>query len=266
MKKEMRKSSVKGATKVVISVALVIAMLFSLCACGKDDKPSDNREPVTSVSELPKDGLGVDEPGQEIDPGFEAPTTTTTTEQQNNGSYSYTIYEGFTVTMDVDINDYVITTEYGTFFQIYNLATDLGWVGSDYPGQPESTPRYELANGDMTTLFSFEAFDEVADGTNGGHQVSYFSVEFVQTNDFATYYYQNDSNVAHNNATVHLDPHYEIDDYRLDGKGYYLSHDDVVLIAYILWACAENPGVDPLDGIGISNVAHRTNSNGYDLH
>ena len=260
----------KSHARKLLCAVLALSMVLPFASCNKkdDDNGNDSGEKgptIPSVSELSKGGLGVDEPGQEIDSGFEAPTDTTTNAQQS-GSNSYTIYEGFTVTMPIDINDYLITTEYGTFFKLYTFATDLGWKPSDYAGQPESTPRYEYANGDMTVLFSYEAFDEVADGTNGGHQISDMYVDFVLSNDFATSYYKNDSNPAHNNAAVQLDPHYEIDDYRLDGKGYYMSHDDIVLMAYILWACTDNPNEDPLANLGISSVSHGTNANGYKLH
>lgn len=268
MKKEMRKSSVMGA-KVVISIMLIVSMLCTLCACGKDDKPSDNREPVTSVSELPKDGLGVDEPGQEIDPGFEAPTTTTTETQQNsgNGSYSYTIYDGFTVTMDIDINDYIVVNDYGMFLQLYDLATDLGWSAIDgYPGNVISVPRYtfDCGNG-CTMLFDFEAYGQNIDGKDYP-QLHNIWVKFVTTGDYSVNYYSSSSDATQKNVVVNLDEHYAIDEYRLNGKGYGLCHDDVVLIAYILWACSENPGQDPLANVGVSNVQNAPTVNEYTIH
>lgn len=57
--------------KKIATLFLAACMMFSAAACGNGTQKY--RESITQVEELPKDNLGVDEPGMEIDTGAELP-------------------------------------------------------------------------------------------------------------------------------------------------------------------------------------------------
>jgi len=222
---------------------MMICVLFSLTACNGN---SGNTEPQQNagistrgdqeISQIP--GPGVDEPHQEIDPGANIAEPTdepiaTSEPVAQSGTYSYTVY-GKTLSMDINIEDYILTSNKGNkFFLIYDLARSLGWTtdrNDDDPYDACSAESYFYKDGDMTTWIQLDCY------RNDNQQLMIFDGRHVH-DDLTTY-------SGYRTFVCYFSEHNC--DYRLNGLGWSLSYDDIVILSYTLWLASTNPGEDPL--------------------
>lgn len=237
-----------GSFRKAVSLTLIASMCASLAAC-----QSVNESTVTDTSETTT----------------EATTATTSTETTESSEteetskfsqdYAYTIYEDsdnpLTLSMGVNIDDYISQSEDGEVFELFKLASDLGWLEKglytyeDYEAATESDPDqkrighsnwYSYSYDDHRAVFIInEYIDNIPDSDR--RQVSLISFEYMK-NEFTLPYFEDaDSNYAHNKVVLGFDYHYDDDIYFVGGQRSMCSREDAIVIAYTLWVMTNSP-------------------------
>lgn len=283
MKNIITKSATSSYKKVVC-ILLAVSMVLSLAACtnGNDNKESvsstsesispvptqpDETKPIESsvapteeTSETPSE-IQTMEPTQEptAEPTQE-PTTEEPTQKPADGKYTYTIYGAYEVTMDVNIEDYIVEVRGNKYFKLWQLAFDCGWDASGWntsvgdfviydKDDPEAHKAIKFVRNDgFTTVLSLSK--EVKDDHL---RLIGFSSDFT---DVDSSFYRFDDYNTQSDVSVHF---YEPGgDYRLSGNGCEVSYDDIVLLAYVTQELEKNPGLNPIWAIFGEN--HKTHS------
>lgn len=229
--------------KAVVSIIVILCMLFSLTACNGSSNDQHNAGISTRNDEkIDEVTHGVDEPHQEINSGanFVKPSdepTSTSEPVVQSGAYSYKLYGKYDVSMDINIDDYIMTNDNGTFFRFDKLAKELGWAGNR---DDNDSDIYSRVDGSLETSFGFRCYyEESVTGTNG-HQLIEFTFIHGDGHGFG----------------CDFDRHYDKCEYRLIGQGWYVSHDDIVLLTYVLWLASTDPGADPMVAIFGENSSY----------
>lgn len=233
----------------VMSAMLVVCMLvFSMTACGtvsqQDVRPTtehsteevgnnDQNEPVDPID----DGYWHDDPTEE--PTTEEPTEEPTSQPQT-GAYTYNVY-GYTISMDVNVDDYISSGDSGKVFKLARMAYDLGWAGNDiYTAVDSSDYRsyssewYAHHDGDITTRIDLGYYNEEQVPGRDGSQFRTLSIIYPN------------SGVNEVSTACTFAKHYDDCEYMISGTGWYASYEDIVMITYIFWSAANNPGVSPM--------------------
>ncbi len=287
--------------KKATSIVLISAMTLSLTACG--DKNEKQKEPGTTAEKLSTEqgATATDfvEPDIDIDPGAiittetktetetetqtetqtETETTTeaSTSAPQGQYAYTYTIYDGIVLSMDVNIDDYVIIADDGIpCFRLYQLAGDMGWlsmgvydkatVDASNDVDVYGPSWWSYSNGEMRTQFELDYSDSE-------HLPAPFSdkapfrgihIRFIEQDTIRSYY--NDDDINHKLIDIDIKRGYGDVQYRVSGYSCAISRDDFVLIAYILWFMPQHCGeAEPLcsqfdekwgRGTGATNVLY----------
>ncbi|MCR5205997.1 MAG: hypothetical protein K6E47_13225 [Lachnospiraceae bacterium] len=233
--------------KAVVSIIVILCMLFSLTACNGSSNDQHNAGISTrDDKEIDEVTHGVDEPHQEINSGanFVKPSdepTSTSEPVVQSGAYSYKLYGKYDVSMDINIDDYIMTNDNGTFFRFDKLAKELGWAGNE---DGNSSNAYSRVDGSLETSFGFRYYnEETVTGTDG-----------YQLRGFGFYHGDNSG------FECDFGKHYDKCEYRLIGQGWYASHDDVVLLTYVLWLASTNSGADPMISVFGDDVSDYTHS------
>jgi hypothetical protein len=246
--------------KKAISIVIVTMLMISLVGCGDS---SDNTTAQTSgskenrmtteeeMSTQEEAGNPIDEPNQEIDEGVnlpsdieeddtEEPTTEAADDSQPQGKYTYTIYNGIELSMDVNVDDWIATNKEGNdYFKIYDLAEELGWEGTnlnDYGFAQQLD--YHTSDGPVVQFY-LAADNEKPDGWEM-KRLSMIAYHFTTGAPDYDFYYSMDEvieNHKYASAFVYI-PEYNDDTIECIIPGAFLSaasKDDVILIAYLLW-------------------------------
>ena len=254
------RSSLIASMKKAISIVLVMLMMFSLAACGNSSdnttaQTSGKENRVTTEEEMStqeRAGDPIDEPNQEIDEGVNLPTDTeedteeVTTEAPSNpqpqGKYTYTIYDGIEISMDVNVDDYIVTNKKGDeFFHIYELAESLGWEGINPDEDGDSTMFSYQTNEGAVMKFEVSSGDDYADGWD---EYEFEKIDGIYSDfttgapDFGLYYDMNETGLQekHTGSSIIINPDIDAAKYGIGGAfGKAASRDEVILIAYVLW-------------------------------
>ena len=254
----------------VISIITVASMLLTLTACGGTTASqqgagmvTEENDTVERVTEIPN------EPGYDIAPGADIPETSTeepssteespsdndTTENPpTGGAYTYTVYDGITINMDVNIDDYIMTNDNGSFFELYKLMFDYDWLASGIYSEKDDSeslsyaPRwYSRVDGELMTIIELANNDNHLVSVNGRDAKQFYSLSITyRTESGGTYYNSDDNDIMHSPLTVEFSERQGTLDYRILGNGGAISRDDIVLISYIIWTYSNNPGINPL--------------------
>lgn len=234
----MKKMNNAPAGAKVVFMLLTLCMLFSLTACGKsgssDSQGQHGAGIATShdqeITEIP--GPGVDEPHHAISTGVDIEVSSQPA--QPAGQYTYTIYDGVVINMDINVDDYIITNNAGQkVFKIYDLAHDkLGWEGNESGDIAYRSDRYNL-------------------GDNQVYLIPYTDTQQLSDIDF-------------NYSGCELG--YRIDkcDYMISGTCYMASYDDIVFLSYVLWLGATSPESNPME-VFSGHYTLGYDSNGIDV-
>lgn len=253
-------------TKVVF-VIFVMFMMLSLVGCGEEDTTSEqNANAITTeeerttqedIDDNPELPGGEQEIATEVVLSTEATTETTTeattevtteaTTEAPSGKYSYTIYGGIQVSLDTNIDDYIITDDEGLpFFKLYDVATELGWNCEN-----DAYSQYTYDCGDYVTYFNYWNNDEQIE--NGSAFDYYYQIEsidfdflsdFTRGESFNPYYVSKNGNDAHKALSVQFSKHYDSLQYCVPGSAV-MSRDDIILVTYLLESVKHNPGENP---------------------
>ena len=251
MKNKIMKSATSSYKKVVC-ILLAVSMVLSLTACknGNDNKESNTTTESTTISPVPTQHdetkpiessvAPTEEPS--VTPS-ETPTaeptqepTSEPTQKPDDRMYTYKIYDQFEVTMGINIDDYILVTEWGKVFMLHQLAWDCGWEATSDGISPIDKDSPEAAETAVIRL------------DNG------VSPCFAITGDasFCLVYRNRDNSVYPNEegcaeyANLSFENGSHTDEYMIKKLKKFLSYDDVILIAYVLWSDSVNPGINPV--------------------
>lgn len=246
--------------KRLLAALLALAVTAAcLTGCGGENKTEDKKEGTTTQATTTTGETTTTT--AETTVSEQATTTTTTTAattkpkketgSQSTGSYTYTIYGDVTVTMDVDINKYIFEYEGRQCFDLIPMAYDLGWAGADkytvanWGADDGSTLQtwYTYHSGDMIIRVNLYGYAE--DQILNGRQLSGIGVKHCPDGDYSKRYYE-DNDPLHMITSCDVKKHYDNCKYKIPGLGWYASYDDIVLLTYIFWSEANNPGNSPL--------------------
>lgn len=271
--------------KKVASIILVSSLVFSLVGCGEDSE-SDAKMTTEEYSTEAEEKDMIEEPNQDIDEGAVLPDTTTeeaNTEDDDfyvkdaegmgddtdeepattapsqggntSGKYSYTLYDGaVTINMDVNVDDYIKINGNGQFFELYRLAYDYGWLGQDiYSTDTDEYATYGSEwythhDGDIVTRLEFGNSNEDKIPGKDASQLKTIIVSYYSEGGSPAdnYYGADDSNVFHRGSFCKISDHYDDCAYKIIGPGWWMSYDDIVILSFVLWSGASNPGDSPL--------------------
>ena len=233
-----------------ISLALISSMCVSLAACNNEPDPTttETSESVTTSTTA-------------TETTTEAPTETEPSETgpDFSKSYTYSLYtetdHSMTLDMNVNIDDYITKTDDGEVFELFRLASDLGWLEkgnytyADYEEAVKEDPNqkkigksnwFSFSYGDHRSIFIInENIDDIPD--YGRRQVSRISFEYTK-NEFSLPFFDDaTSNPAHGQAILFFPNHFERICYYVGGQRSMCSRDDAIIIAYSLWAVSNSP-------------------------
>lgn len=259
----------------VISIVIVASMLLTLTACGGTASQQDAAVTTESNSTMTQQPGAPEEPNQDIDDGADIseptedpnpstgePSSTedpssnngTTENPPTGGAYTYTVYDGITINMDVNIDDYIMTNDNGSFFELYKLMFDYDWLASGIYSEKDDSeslsyaPRwYSRVDGELMTIIEIANNDNHLVSVNGRDVKQFYSLSITyRTESGGTYYNSDDNDIMHSPLTVEFSERQGTLDYRILGNGGAVSRDDIVLISYIIWTYSNNPGINPL--------------------
>ena len=235
-----------------ISAILAASMCISLVSCKEqpiESLPTETTPTVTTTTET-------------TETTTEA-TTTETTEPEVTGpfskSYAYRIFMGtdnsMTIDMNINIDDYITTDGEKQVFELYRLASDLGWLEKgvytydDYIAAMEKDPNqtkighsnwFEYRYDDHRAVFTISEYIEDIKEYKA-RQVSWISFEYLKS-DFAMPYFDDSSkNPAHKNVKLCFKKHYDKLEYYVSGQRSVCSRDDAIITAYGLWIITNSP-------------------------
>lgn len=260
------RNSVPSGIRKVISIVVIVSMLMSLVGCKKAAATSESNgtsEGAVTASESSSDSSAAN--GSTESAGSELSESEATTAAPVSGAYTYTVYGDIQLSMDINVDDYIFETSNGKFFRIYQLAYDCGWLGNDqYSATSDDIDEsfmpsfYAYHNGDFCARISLDKYSDenLPNALNG--QVSFIGVSYHydSAGEYGDYYTADDCTSDPSHRALHVDfaKHYGDCDYRMDGEGWYMSYDDIVIISYIFWAESENPGTNSLvEAIGLDS-------------
>ena len=234
-----RKMLVIKFVKVMSAMLVVCMLVFSMTACGTVSQ-QDNR-PTTEYSTENEGENPAHDPVDPIDDGYwhddptEEPTTEEPTSQPQTGAYTYNVY-GYTISMDINVDDYIT----GDWFLLAEMAYDLDWAGNDiYTSVDTSDPTtyssqwFAHHDGDITTRITLGYYNE-EEMPGGGYQ--FRTLDVIYPN----------SDVNEVSTACTFAKHYDDCEYKINGLSWHASYEDLVMITYIFWSAANNPGVSPM--------------------
>ena len=238
--------------KKILSTILATSLIISATACS--NQKDDRIDPTTRTTESEMLETGMSEPNQTIDPVNTDPTTSETSETAAPaGQYTYTLYAGtaneVTISMDVNIDDYIYVGQNGSSLELGRLASDLGWleqgqytwddVLAAHQANPDETNIgyanwYTFNYGDHRAMFVLDWYEEDMPGVNRS-QVYAITFRYLENNSNANFFSDG------RNGGVAFSQHYDLVCYGIGGQHCMCSRDDAIVIAYGLWYYANNP-------------------------
>ncbi|MBQ6633410.1 MAG: hypothetical protein IJH80_04430 [Ruminococcus sp.] len=253
----------------ITSAAIAASIMLTLTACGDSSSQQDSgmvteeNSTIERVTEIPN------EPGYNIAPGADIPETSTeepsSTEESpsdngtvdnppTGGEYTYTVYDGITINMDVNIDDDIMTNDNGSFFELYKLMFDYDWLASGTYSEKDDSESlsyasrwYSRVDGELMTIIEIANNDNHLVSVNGRDVKQFYSLSITySTESGEPYYNSGDTDIMHSPLTVEFSERQGTLDYRILGNGGAISRDDIVLISYIIWTYSNNPGINPL--------------------
>lgn len=235
--------------KRITSTILTACLILTVTACNKDNQPTVTTR--TTESEMLETGMS--EPNQTIDPVNTDLSDSETSEAtaDTSGLYTYTIYAGTanetTISMGINIDDYILTNQNGSMLKLSKLATDLGWLEQGQYGWDEIDAAYTNGNtdvgyanwytfgyGDHRSMFILDSYAEDMPGVNRS-QIMAISFNYLENDSNANFF------PGGRNGGVAFEKHYDEVCYSISGQHCMCSRDDAIVIAYGLWYYANNP-------------------------
>ena len=228
----------------VVVIVIAVFVCFFMTACKKNEASATAE--ATSGSVIETDEAEVDESVEE------SATANETTAPAAEGMYTYTIYEGteneMTLSMDVNIDDYIISTSYtDSFFSMGQMARSLGWLpngDANFDSSSDVLLYYSYDYGDGTQMI-FRGGENYSDNAFLDRpQIESYSVHLAPIESYMECFYSGDVEDNLTGITVDMGRHYEDLSIITTNRDFACaaSRDDIVIIAYIFWSASEHPG------------------------
>ena len=244
----------KGFAKKAVSLLLTASLCASVSSCKTGPDESTTSETVTTVTTTSETTT--------VTTTTET-TEATTTETEPTGpftkSVAYRLFVGnsnsMTIDMNVNIDDYITKDGDKEVFELYRLASDLGWLEKgvysydDYVAAIEANPNqtkighsnwFEYKYGDHRAVFTISEYIEDIKKFDS-RQVSWISFEYLKNDLGMPYFEDANSNYGHGKVLFGFKKHYDKLCYYVSGQHCVCSRDDAIIIAYGLWYFTVNP-------------------------
>lgn len=276
--------------KKIISAVLIVAMMLSAVACGKENSKETSKKSKSDSTSTTKESVVEDtllteeseteatqvtsEPNQTLPSDVNISETSETTEQPQPGKYTYTVYEGTeyeeTFTLDVNIDEYFYVAEGNgeRYFDLPRLCKELGLdiiCGKFDSLLPEGEHSGEAilfrdeSRGMCIRIMPFMK--------NGRDCYEYFEVQFFTPSE--ENYYKKDEIAGQFQYYTSVAVFKSSDLYAyIDGLNGYskgLSYDGIVILTYCMEYIRENPGENPFYYTGWDGSTNSSDSLRYDL-
>ena len=243
MKKiENRNTFVKKA----VSSLLIASLCASAAACHTEPTEIPSTESSTTVTTT-----------SETTTVTTTTETTETTKTEPSGPdfskrIAYRLFPGtidaMTIDMNVNIDEYITTDGDKEVFELYRLASDLGWLEKgvysydDYVAAMETghSNWFEYKYGDHRAVFTISEYIEDIEKFNS-RQVSWISFEYLKNDLGMPYFDDSSSNYGHGKVLYGFKKHYDKLCYYVSGQHCVVSREDAIIIAYGLWFFSVNP-------------------------
>ena len=251
----------------VMSIILATCMLISLSACGgagasqQDVQPTTQYATVDPVSDVPEDPAGEPDDGYwHEDPTEDPSVNEDPTTQPQTGAYTYNVY-GVTISMDVNVDDYIYDNNGSKWFDLIPMIYDLGWAGADTYTEADWNNSdttfvtwFTHRDGDIVSRIDLANYSEETLPGVTGHQFASIDLKYLADGG-GMYYPVDDPDIMHRNTLCNFGKHYSDCEYRLSGISWYASYEDIVMITYIFWSAANNAGSNPMvSSFGTTNT------------
>ena len=250
MEENISEYTMKDLIKKTICIAVTASLCAYLAACDKDPVATTTTE-ETTVTTTETSATETSETTEETEETTPGPDFST--------DHAYRLYAGtddsMTLNMKIDIDDYITKTDDGEVFELFKLASDLGWreMGvysyEDYleavkedPDQKKigHTNWFSYDFDDHRSVFIINEYIEDIPEYNR-RQVSLISFEYMKNEFTLPFYDDSFSNPAHGKVQLGFDCHYDDICYYVGSQHSVCSRDDAIVIAYSLWVIANSP-------------------------
>jgi len=243
----------KEFTKKAISLLLTASLCASVSSCKTEPDESVTSESSTTVTTTSETTT--------VTTTTETSETTTETEPTSPFSkrIAYRLFPGtidaMTIDMNVNIDDYIKTEGDKEIFELYRLASDLGWLEKgaytydDYVSAMAENPDqtkvghsnwFEYKYGDHRAVFTISEYIEDIKKFDS-RQVSWISFEYLKNDLGMPYFDDANSNYGHGKVLYGFKKHYDNLCYYVSGQHCVCSREDAIIIAYGLWFFSVNP-------------------------
>ena len=243
-------------SKKALSILLTVSLCASVSSCKTEPAQSTTTESETTVTTTT-------ETTEETTTTTTTETSETTTDTEPTSPFSkriaYRLFpgtnDGMTIDMNVNIDDYITKDGDKEIFELYRLASDLGWrekgvyTYDDYVTAMAENPDqtkighsnwFEYKYGDHRAVFTISEYIEDIKDFNS-RQVSWISFEYLK-NDFGIAYFDDaGSNFGHGKVLFGFKKHYNKLCYYVSGQNCVCSREDAIIMAYGLWFFSVNP-------------------------
>ena len=249
----MKKTDYRNlAFKKAVSLLLTVCLCASAASCGAEPAVTTTESTTATTTSETTTATTTSE------------TTTETTEPEPTGpdfskSIAYSLFpdtnNAMTINMNVNIDDYITTDGDKEVFELYRLASDLGWLEKgaytydDYVAAMEANPDqtkighsnwFEYKYGDHRTVFTISEYIEDIKIFDS-RQVSWISFEYLRNDMGMPYFEDSGSNYGHGKVLFGFKKHYDKLCYLVSGQHCVCSREDAIIIAYGLWFFSVNP-------------------------
>lgn len=165
---------------------------------------------------------------------------TTTYGEKSTPVFDYEVYDDVSLSIGVNVDDYIVEDADGKWFRVAKLAYDCGWLGDNTYSAVDSHVEATYTPGVLSYDDGSAQVSLMLDGYHdeivpGGEDSQLCAVEMSYS-----------TGGEPETMSVYFDRHFSEDEYRIEGYEWYVSRDDMVVLCYILWSESIQPGETPL--------------------
>ena len=239
----------KTIIRKTVSIILTASIGASLASCRTTPTTTNTRDYQTTVTTTTSETTEI--PTTETEPPTPTPLFTKT--------YTYTLFEDndvpLTLSMNIDIDEYLKSTDDGEVFELFRLASDLGWLEmgeytyEDYQAAMAEDPDQKKIGhsnwftydyGDHCAVFSIALWiDDIEE--YGEPQLSLATFEYLRKDLTLPFFDDYLDNPAHGKVILNYRRHFSLAEYHVEGQHCRCSRSDAIILAYSLWCITNSP-------------------------
>lgn len=210
---------------------LILVLVFLLCSCGtvtEESKTTNVSKDIVSSETEDKNPYweNLEKELQFDDVSNERKSVL----RDGKDKYSLDMGDDLCVYLSFDPNNYVVTDENNSVFELERLLCDFGWV--EKASSDDNKRTYGFANGEMTIKLTLL----YGDRANSGMRLTKLNYDLLQTGNQNSYFYTYSERYALPTNNVECEFGFDDEaDIMLDStEGVYVSQNDIYLLAYII--------------------------------